>query len=345
MRIFIDESGSFIPSTQQVPTVCCVSALVVPESLYSNVLTIHNNCLAQWAPPSAELKGRELNERRFNRIFTALSNLDLVLVIFAVDMAKENEPLLLAHKQGQAERFRKGVAGPQFAQQLKDHVHTLAQRIEDLPTQLYIQASLMSRLLYRTVQTATLHYAQSIPTTLGAFDWVIDAKDHNLTEYERLWSDVVKPISQSMSLEEPLLTISDWDYSAMVSFENPVQEEPPNHLKPGMPRNREPGPFHSVDLKKVYASMNFSNSLDEPGLQLADLTANAFSRACNGRLQERGWNRMGQLMIRDFRMGRYAMEMDTFDTTQPRQSLRLTPYWPVLHELQQGAQSWDQTKG
>jgi hypothetical protein len=72
---FIDESGNFAPPVRNLPHMCCVATLSVPDSRLPELLALHARLLADWNPPGGELKGRELTERNFRRIFTALMDL------------------------------------------------------------------------------------------------------------------------------------------------------------------------------------------------------------------------------------------------------------------------------
>jgi hypothetical protein len=340
MRIYIDESGVFVKPDQGGIAMQCVAALTVSESDNARLLDLHGQLVRDWKPDSGEIKGSRLSERQFNRLLTELSNLDVIATVVGIDMAVENDEAVTAHKLEQAKRFRKGVEGPEFLQSLKDDIDHHAAQLEQLPNQLYIQSAIQSELIYNVFQTTTLHYAQTNPSTLGSFQWVIDAKGLEITEYEELWTSIVKPITQSMSLRDQFMTIREFDYSAMQPFNNLVLAEPPDYLKPGMSPERRKGEFHSVDIKKVLRDTQFKDSKTEPGLQFADCVANAFTRACNGRLQARGWRRLGQLMIRDFRTGR-AVKIRTLNTAGEDRVPITQLYRSIIDTIDQGARDWD----
>jgi hypothetical protein len=336
MHIFLDESGPFTVPQHAGRSVCCVAALAVPDSCLEPLRTLHGNLLIDWNPPDGELKGRTFNKRQFGRVIVALSNLDVVLTIVAIDMGLHSEAAISQHKMAQAERIRSSVAGPEFYPTLRAEVTALSERLARLANPPYVQSAVLARAVAHTLQTVTLHYAQTEPPTLGDFAWRIDAKDKERTEYERLWVEVIKPILQALFMKEPLMTVTEFDYSAMRPFEIEVLPEAPAHLRPGLPEEQRRVPFHSFDARKFVRNLEFPDSRDEPGVQIVDILANAFSRACNGRLKESGWGRLGELMIRDFRDG-YALQSLAMIQGVPPRSLRTMPYWPVHERIEERA--------
>jgi len=69
------------------------------------------------------------------------------------------------------------------------------------------------------------------PQELAPFRWVIDAKELNGTEYERLWRALISPLVQSNSVHEPFTTIEGCDYSHFERF-YVDNESLPEHVKP-----------------------------------------------------------------------------------------------------------------
>jgi len=56
-------------------------------------------------------------------------------------------------------------------------------------------------------------------------------------------------------------------------------------------------PMEGVDLKKLFEDLQFTNSVDSVGLQLADIVASTFHRACKGTLKKEGWKWLGPLFV------------------------------------------------
>jgi hypothetical protein len=171
----------------------------------------------------------------------------------------------------------------------------------------YAQSVLLTQAVWETLQAAKTRLAQTDPASLGSFSWRIDAKDRKLTEYERTWSELVLPMVQTLSLERGWISVAadGFDYSAMAPFNNPTLPEAPAHLAGALPQGRT-GPWHTSDVRKIMADLRFEDSRTNTGLRLADILVNAFRRALSGRLRERGWRRLGQLLVVDFRGGTTA---------------------------------------
>jgi hypothetical protein len=50
-------------------------------------------------------------------------------------------------------------------------------------------------------------------------------------------------------------------------------------------------------MRKIYRDLTFGDSRSNETLQMVDFVASAFSRACNGTLQEPGWRNLPRLLV------------------------------------------------
>lgn len=341
MQIYVDESGNFMPPASPKAHMCCVSALAVPEASLTGLHDLHAQLLADWKPADGEVKGRELNEEHFERIWTALVPLNVVPVIVAIDMGLQSDPVTSAHKAGQAQKLRESVADSAFEGSFRRDVHDLAARIERLSNQQYVQFEVQTTAIARTIRVATLHYARSAPEALGAFVWRVDAKDRSIQECERLWAELVKPYLQTIFLRAPLLQIrgGPFDYSAMARFENPDRDAAPAHLRAAIPGEADQ-PFLSGDLGATLADLEFQDSKGSQGIQFADTTANAFCRACNSRLGPRGWERLGQLLIKHLEDRQAVSYLSLAPITSGVRPGKLE-YGPVVRRIEASARTID----
>jgi hypothetical protein len=316
--------------------------LAVSEDTHGRLRALHARLMADWSPPDGELKGRTLNERNFRRIFTSLGNLDVVPILVAIDMALHDDARVAASKARQAQILRDSAAGEEFPPTFREDVHDLAARLERLSNQSYVQSVVQTQAIARTMRIAATHFAQTESATLGSAVWRIDAKDKTVQECERLWTDLVMPFLQTIFLEQPLLTISDprFDYSAMTRFENAPQATPPAHLMAARPRGGA-GPFLSSDLRKYLADLSFQDSISSEGIQLADVIGSAFTRACNGRLERRGWDRLGGLLTRlpEDRQAVSYLSLGPLLSVRPAQ----LSYGPVVKRIEASARNFEVT--
>ena len=293
MYVFIDEAGGF-----QVPAgshqMSCVAALVIPETFAKTLFRkVHRN-LDWWRHCEREVKGSQLDECKMAELIRMVRRFDVLLISVAVDMGLHTDAGISRHRDQQATTIRASITGT-VNPRLREWIERLASRMEALPNQLYVQSVLLTALVQAVMETATLYYAQRIPKTLGAFVWRVDAKDRTLTEYEKLWSDVVGPFLQTRSLSSPLLQMRGADYSSFEKFCG-QNAEPPPHLKERVAESDEP--FQYFEMNHVLADLRFCRSHILTGLQLVDMLAAGIRRACNGTLQPAGWKELGRLMPR-----------------------------------------------
>ena len=331
MLIFIDESGNFArPSTPH--RVSCVVALLIPESFATTLFRRFRRLIRPWRERRIEVKGSALSEPQIASVLSMLRRFDVIAFADCIDVGRHTDAGIEAHKaeQGQAlERSAARVTSPILAEQIRD----LANRIRRLPNQLYVQAVVLTEVADRVVRHGPLYYAQRIPSTLGAFRWRVDAKDVDVTPYERLWMEIVKPVMQTKSLEVPTPSLIGADYSAFAPFEE-VLPEAPVHLRDSLPEGDRGGPFHVIDLNRMMADLRFRSSGSLSGLQLADMVASAITRACNGTMHRDGWNGVGRVLLQNEK-GRHALRFIALQN-EPAGS-QLAPYADVVRRCDETA--------
>jgi len=293
MYVFIDEAGGF-----QVPArsnqVSCVAALVIPESFAKTLFGKVHRSLDWWRADGREIKGSQLDERQMADLIRVVRRFDVLLIGVVIDMGLHTDAGISLHRHQQVTTIRASMT-EKMNPRLREWIGRMASRMEVLPNQLYVQSILLTTLVKAVMDTATLYYAQRIPRTLSAFVWRVDAKDLTLTDYERLWSDVVGPFLQTRSLSSPLLQMRGADYSFFEKFCGQAAV-PPSHLKGRVAISDEP--FQYFEMNRVLADLKFCRSHVLTGLQIVDMLAAGIRRACNATLQSAGWRDLGRLMPR-----------------------------------------------
>jgi hypothetical protein len=341
--IFVDESGLFANLGSRPHSVSCIVALVVPEAVLEAVLREFASIESDWADLPGELKGSKLSERRMARLITMLGNHDVVVVMVAIDMGLHPEEGITGHKLEQKARFTRKLP-PECSEKLRRSAEKWGDRVAALPNQLYVQAVLMIEVAKTVIQTATFYYSQTAPATLGAFSWRIDAKDRRPTEYEEVWSFIVKPALQSASLQEPVIFYTEGDYGAFATFDNPDQECPPDYLKDHV--SKPDAVFSSFALNRIMdTDRTFADSRTDPGLRIADVLANGCQRACNGWLAERGWNRLGYLAVKDPGTRRALQLVTLLDRPTWSAPIETMPYADVVARIERSARPSVVTRG
>jgi hypothetical protein len=321
MYVFIDEAGGF-----QVPArsnqVSCVAALVIPESFAKTLFRKVRRGLDWWRVGGREVKGSQLDERKMAELIRIVRRFDVLLISVAIDMGLHTDVGISRHLHDQVRTIRAGMTGMTNTRQ-REWMDRLASRMEALPNQLYVQSVLLTTVIQAVMETATLYYAQRIPKALGAFVWRVDAKDLTLTDYERLWSDVVGPFLQTRSLSSPLLQMRGADYSFFEKFCGETAQPPP-HLKGRVATSDEP--FQYFEMNHVLADLRFCRSHVLTGLQVVDMLVAGIRRACNGTLQSAGWKELGRLMPRPQKGAEIVRLLALEDLPD-----RPVPYATVLH--------------
>jgi hypothetical protein len=193
-------------------------------------------------------------------------------------------------------------------------VRALAESYETLSHPLFLQATILQRLIPRVLHHAILYYARRIPEELGRFYWTVDAKQEAVTEYEHAWSFMLYGTLQAGSLESPIWLAEGGDYSYLERFRNPVDSDNPLIAEYG----HSSDDLNAISIRKVLLGrLRFRGSQDSLGLQLVDILTTATRRAIKGTLGQAGWGDIGCLMLakRQSTGVRMAIDGVTFDLT------------------------------
>jgi hypothetical protein len=166
--------------------------------------------------------------------------------------------------------------------------------LEKMPAQLYTQSIAMTRLARNVIQVSTLYYSQRKPSELSTFDWIIDAKNENTSNYEQWWSTLIPAFLESAFLKNELIFLKGANYKYFNQYFQST--ELPDHLK-GIKPNLETGKY--VDLKKIMRkNFKFEASNKQIGLQLIDILSNATRRALYGDFSKKCSEALGSLMVK-----------------------------------------------
>ena len=123
----------------------------------------------------------------------------------------------------------------------------------------------------------------------------MDAKSVALTPAEHFWTQFVLPAAPELSSEHPFLLADRGDYTHFARFLQPAGDAPPD---PQTFRRGALPPRGTVDVRTLLTErLTFGDSAAHPGLQVADVVANATARAFNGRLRRTGWRGLRDLFV------------------------------------------------
>lgn len=296
MFVFVDESGSFVPSGT-VNAWNSIAAYVLPEAHRTKMLAALVRLKREaGSPGNRELKLKDLSELQYFKFLSHLGELEGVLFSVLIDMGTNDAVTIQEHQQGQASSIVKHIdkmrhEGGRAALQL------LADQVADLPPQLYVQLQCQVVLVDTITRSASLYFVQRHPKTLGHFRWRIDQKNTTRTKYERTFFTMTPAILQSRSIAEPLVTLEGADYSAFNRFEYAPGEEPA-YLRETY--GIDTGPEAVFDVGKLFREdLKFVDSKKSPGIQVADLLAAGVRRTLRQEFHDndRASSLLGSIMV------------------------------------------------
>ena len=303
MNIYIDEAGSFIP-TSRTNYISCVAGLIVPSAKEKYLFDRFLQLRTSWGSPASEIKGSTLNERQVEHVLRLLAKHDVLVEISAIGSSDLEAQGVTELKGRQAEAITAHLT-TEHHPDVVESLQTMKEQTHRTANQLYLQSFALTRLCDQLIRVGTGFWSQRAPIELGLFQWRIDAKDKTVTEAEELWHKLFKAYLESKSLSDPGAQRDDpsFDYrhfEKFMMYEDEGDEESRRHLKylrkvKGVPDSATP--LKAVDLRALFSDLQFTNSRESLGLQLADIVASAFHRGCKGTLQKDGWISLGPLFV------------------------------------------------
>ena len=315
MRIYIDETGSFVPPpTTNRHSYCLTLALAVPSTIESELFYEFLRLRDVWPNQAVEIKGSGLDESQAAQLIDLVSQYPVLADFFAIDMSTHGDALVERFKNEQADEITAHLT-PQHHAKLVAKMHDDAAKVRKMPNQLFLQAYLTILLVLNAAQDVPLYYAQRIPSDLGDIGWVIDRKNREITQMEDMWTTYVLPFGESWFAKNPHIRLTESDYSyfnerytiQLAAADAQTKE----HLEWLHGLHGKRGSDHTIINAKALLSgqRKFVDSRDCLGVQLADMLATILRRALNDRLQFDGWKNFGKLLIHRWREGSWIIQI------------------------------------
>lgn len=296
MRIFIDETGSFVVPSHGRTSFCCVGALVIPDATYDLFLREFSKISKRWPHKNGEIKGAHLQPEHIFALADLGNRLGLTYFFSGTDMSYMGDIDITFHRAEQAKAMLANLT-PEHQPQLVRQVHELSEKLNGMSPQLYIQFVLLTELVSAVIRIMPVYFSITRPRELGAFAWTIDAKDQKKTDYENLWELLCGLIVQSKFREKPPYAINEADNSDFEeAFLNDNQQWPDYMPAPNRSPQSKGGQIY--DLRKLLRdSLSFTDSKGSMGLQAVDVITNAMRRSFHGDLSPTIWREMGKLLL------------------------------------------------
>lgn len=273
MIIAIDESGTFVNAPTKNAW-CVVCAYVFSERIQSRAFAALKKLKkSSGFGKRQEIKLKNVSENDYFRFLTDLSKLGGVLFSVATDSHNNDRETIIQHRTIQAKKIRKNE--PRMIYESgKKAIALLADEVDTLSPQLYVQLQCQVVLLSDIIHRAIIYYVQRDPKTLRKYKWRIDQKNTEKTTYEKAFEKVVCPILQTISFCEPMIFLKEADYSHMAPFLY-SKGETPEYVEEACGKKLEGG----VNIGKIVRDdMSFPNSKLNYSVQIADLLASGVRR-------------------------------------------------------------------
>lgn len=292
MHIFADESGTFSAS-EDPASFCVVTSYVVPERSRKLVeKCLIDAKLEAGFRASDEVKAKNLGEPRYFAFLESLGKLEGTVLATATNMALNQNAA--RKKEEQAVAIEANIPR-MLHEEGRSLISALAMDVRRLSDQQFVELSCRAHMVWDVIRLATLYYVQRVPATLSAFRWVFDQKDKKPNHFEKAFTNLLTPLTQTLALSSPFQSLEGADYS---KFERFYRHGPAPEWLPAQAHEGDTGML--IDANKVwYEHLKFVDSTASLGVQIADLVSNGILRCLRGRFadNERAAELLGRLMV------------------------------------------------
>lgn len=244
------------------------------------------------------MKLNSLSESQYIEFLQSLNSESLTLFATATDAGLNTPHLVLEHQRHQVEDTRVNI--PKMRHEGgRNALSLLADQLESLSPQLYVQLVCQVNLLHDIVGRSVNYFAQRFPATLTEVRWRIDQKNTTKTTYEDAFEKIAPALLQSRSMREPLARVRGFDYRHFAAYEF-EEGSAPDFLQVdyGLP------PMEAINIQKLIRSnLAFQDSRASDGIQVADLLASGLRRLLRRSFKDQVSvaRAMGQLTVQNSR--------------------------------------------
>jgi len=293
MQIYLDESGSFSGWGEGRPRPDIICALVVPDAKMRKFENKISKLKGRWGAGSREIKGSGLTDNQCIELSRALRKCDCFVIAKIVDSGLATKEAVEKHRNEQARRITLFM-DHRHSHEIRKWANERRRYMRRMPLNLYSQMKGIYQTIDDTIRIAIVEFPFSMPRELAQFKWVVDGKDRNTTEFERLWSELVAGFSQDRSITRPLEFCEGADYT---HFDRSYIENEPTPEFQAKTYGLTPE-NHWVNNGKIHSDLIFVDSSRVLGLQAVDMVASNLRKALRHKLSLGACKELGRLMIR-----------------------------------------------
>lgn len=275
MDIFIDESGSFV-CTDNTDAWSVVTSYVTYSSQREKAYQVLKKLKLKCSEPVRnEIKLKNISEENLKWFLSELSKLKGVVFTTATNTSIVNDDEVKHHASVLADKVAANINTMQY-EAMKQSLRNLSKSITELSPQLYLQLHCQCTLIDDIIRRGTLYFSLKTPSALSSFKWNIDQKNTSKIAYEEAFENISPAILQSRSIENPMMCITEGNYSFMKHFTYGPGDAPTylnKHYE--LDLNLE-GSFNIGKI--LHDDMNFVDSKSNEGVQIADILASTTRR-------------------------------------------------------------------
>lgn len=310
MNIYIDESGSFVnaPAEQSWNTVV---AYVSPETDTHRLQEILRSFKIRTGHKATdEVKMKNVSELDYIDLLIEINKLKGIAFCVATDSGINMDESINEHQNVLYEAMLKNV-DKMIYESGQDFVKDFAKKTIRLSPQLYVQLYCQVSLIYSVMKTVVSYFAARDSRTLSIFRWRIDQKGPKRNDYEKIFEDLSPAFLQMLSINDPIITIREYDYSAMAAFTY-RNDEFPDYLEKDYGIKMSSG----FNIGKIMRDdFKFVDSTSDDGIQVADLLSAGFRKCLRGGFSdnEKVSSQLGSLLVRDFKSN-YPIKLLGFES-------------------------------
>lgn len=280
-------------------------AVATPEASRQDLEKLCERLRRAHGGHSGEVKLPQLGETGYKRFLDELADIDMAFFATATDSGLNAPVLVEAHRAAQVADIRSNIPRMRF-EGGRIGLSLLADQVESLPNQLYVQLICQVNLLDDVMRRGINYYVQRHPATLREFRWRVDQKNTTKTTFEEAFEKIAPPLLQSRSIREPLFRVKGFDYRYFAAYEF-AEGEAPDYLQTeyGLP------PMDGFNVQKLLrGNLRFVDSNSLAGVQVADLLASGLRRTLKGAFDDpyAVAERIGRLAVQNMR-GRESINL------------------------------------
>jgi hypothetical protein len=309
LHIFIDEGGTFVPSTGWA----VVCSLAIPHTEVGPARREINRLSRDWPRNGGELKGGILRPTHLESLVEVLFRHDALLHACAIDVSREDIASIDQHKAAQCDGITKHLTAEHHANLVRE-VWDLRRVLEGMSHQLYIQCVMMKELIRIASEEVTLYFAQRRPRELAKFEWTIDAKDpRRITSQENWWRDTLAALLESASRQEPFVFIEDAGFNYKYFNRSFAMK------KEIWFADRPPEVIEGHDIRKMVTErMAFVDSRSETLIQAVDVLTSFLRRLLASEITGDDVSRaLGRLQIHSRRKSKHPQSLRVLTLCEP----------------------------